>query len=90
MPSEGVDLELGLVRSALGMDVVSSSLVPEGTAYVINTHVASVMLIRRDVTVNEWSDFKADVFGVRATTRFGLGILRSNAIAKMTNISTTL
>jgi hypothetical protein len=89
-PSGGVDLELGLVRRALGMDVVSSSLVPKGTAYAINTHVASVMLIRRDVTVNEWSDFKADVFGVRATTRFGLGILRSNAIAKMVNIKTTM
>jgi hypothetical protein len=60
------------------------------TAYAINTHVASVMLVRRDVSVSEWSDFKRDVFGVRATTRFGLGVLRSNAIAKMVNISTTL
>ena len=54
-------------------ELVTSSLVPEGTAYATNTHVASVMLVRRDVTVNEWSDFKADVYGVRATTRFGLG-----------------
>ena len=54
-------------------ELVISSLVPEGTAYAINTHVASLMLVRRDVTVNEWSDFKADVYGVRATTRFGLG-----------------
>jgi hypothetical protein len=42
------------------------------------------MLIRRDVTVEEWSDPLADKYGVKATTRFGLGILRSNAIAKMT------
>jgi hypothetical protein len=90
MPSEGVDLELGLVRRAIGMNVESSTLVPNGTAYAINTHLAGIMLIRRDVTVNEWSDFKMDRFGVRATTRFGLGILRSNAIAKMVNISTTL
>ena len=90
LPSGGVDLELGLVRRALGMDVVSSSLVPNGTAYAINTKVASVMLVRRDVTVEEWSDPVANRFGVRATTRFGLGVLRSNAIAKMVNISTTL
>lgn len=42
------------------------------------------MLIRIDVTVEEWSDPLADKYGVKATTRFGLGILRSNAIAKMT------
>jgi hypothetical protein len=90
LPSEGVDLELGLVRKAIGMKVESSTLVPNGTAYAINTHIAGMMLIRRDVTVEEWSDPLADRYGVKATTRFGLGILRSNAIAKMTNIKTTL
>ena len=90
MPSEGVDLELGLVRKAIGMKVESSTLVPNGTAYAINTHVAGIMLIRRDVTVEEWSDPLADRYGVKATTRFGLGILRSNAIAKMINVKTTL
>ena len=34
------------------------------------------------------SDPTANQYGVKATTRFGLGILRSNAIAKMTNIKT--
>jgi hypothetical protein len=90
LPSEGVDLELGLVRRAIGMKVESSTLVPKGTAYAINTHVAGIMLIRRDVTVEEWSGPLANRYGVKATTRFGLGILRSNAIAKMTNIKTTL
>ena len=32
----------------------------------------------------------ADKYGLRAATMFGLGILRSNAIAKMTNIKTAL
>jgi hypothetical protein len=49
-----------------------------------------MMLIRRDVTVEYWSDPVEGQYGVRATTRFGLGILRSNAIAKMTNIKTTI
>jgi len=35
-------------------------------------------------------DPMAGKYGLRATTRFGLGILRSNAVAKMTNIKTAL
>jgi len=65
-------------------------LVPNGTAYTIDTRIASMMLIRRDVTVEDWSDPAEGQYGVRATTRFGLGILRSNATAKMTNIKTSL
>jgi len=64
--------------------------VPNGTAYAIDTSVASVMLLRRDVTVQDWEDVKTGKFGIRATTRFGLGILRANAVAKMTGIKTTL
>lgn len=48
------------------------------------------MLIRRDVTLEDWSDPMTDKYGFKATTWFGLGILRSNAIAKMTNIKTSL
>jgi hypothetical protein len=36
--------------------------------------------------VEDWSDLKNDQYGVKAATRFGLGILRSKAIAKITNI----
>ncbi|MBC7129678.1 hypothetical protein H5T51_00470, partial [Candidatus Bathyarchaeota archaeon] len=49
-----------------------------------------VMLLRRDVTVEDWEDPKSGKYGVRATSRFGLGVLRSKAVAKMTNIATTL
>lgn len=72
------------------MKVLASTLVPKGTAYAIDTRVAAVMLLRRDVTVEDWEDSKTGKYGVRATTRFGLGVLRSKAVAKMTNISTTL
>jgi hypothetical protein len=37
--------------------------------------------------VGDWSDPIANQYGAKAITRFGLGILRSNAIAKMTNIN---
>ena len=74
----------------MGLRVYSSTLVPNGTAYAIDVRVAGVMLIRRDVSVEDWNDPVEGQYGVRATTRFGLGILRSNAKAKMTNIKTTL
>jgi hypothetical protein len=48
------------------------------------------MLLRRDITVEDWEDPRTGEFGVRATTRFGLGVLRSKAVAKMVNISTSL
>ena len=90
LPAENVDLERGIIGSVLGMKVLASTLVPNGTVYAIDTRVAAVMLLRRDVTVEDWEDPKTGMFGVRATTRFGLGVLRSKAVAKMTNISTTL
>ena len=90
LPSKGTDLEAGLIREILGMKVESSTLVPNGTAYAIDKDIAGIMLLRRDVTVEDWSDPMADKYGLKATTRFGLGILRSNAVAKMTNIKTTL
>lgn len=90
LPAGQTDLEQGTVTSVLGMRVQASTLVPNGTAYALDTRVASVMLLRRDVTVEDWEDIKNGKYGVRGSTRFGVGILRSKAIAKMTNISTSL
>ncbi|HSV49744.1 MAG TPA: hypothetical protein VLH35_05460 [Candidatus Acidoferrales bacterium] len=90
LPSSETDIEQGSIGSVLGMKVQASTLVPNGTAYAIDTRVASVMLMRRDITVEDWEDIKNGKYGVRATTRFGIGVLRSNAIAKMTSIKQTL
>ncbi len=84
LPAGQTDLDQATISNVLGMRVQASTLVPNGTAYAIDTRVASVMLLRRDVTVDDWEDIKNGKYGVRATTRFGIGILRSNAIAKMT------
>ena len=67
----------------MGLIVYSSTLVPNGTAYAIDVRVAGVMLIRRDVSVEDWNDPVEGQYGVKATTRFGAGILRSNAITKI-------
>jgi HK97 family phage major capsid protein len=90
LPAGQTDLEQGTVTSVLGMKVQASTLVPNGTVYAIDTRVASVMLLRRDVTAEDWEDVKTGKYGVRATTRFGLGVLRANAVARMTGIKTTL
>ena len=90
LPSSQTDVEQGSIGSVLGMRVQSSTLVPNGVAFAIDTRVASVMLLRRDITVEDWEDVKSGKYGIRATTRFGLGVLRSNAVAKMTGIKTTL
>jgi HK97 family phage major capsid protein len=90
LPAGQTDLEQATVTSVLGMRVQASTLVPNGTAYALDTRVASVMLLRRDINVEDWEDIKNGKYGVRATTRFGVGILRSNAVAKMTNINTSL
>jgi len=90
LPSGETNIQQGIVTSVLGMKVLASTLVPNGTAYAIDTRVAAVMLLRRDITVEDWEDPKTGKYGVRATTRFGLGVLRSKAVAKMTSISTTL
>jgi hypothetical protein len=90
LPSSQTDMEQGSIGSVLGMQVQASTLVPNGTAFAIDTRVASVMLLRRDVSVEDWEDVKNGKYGIRATTRFGLGVLRSNAVAKMTNIKQTL
>ena len=90
LPAGQTDLEQGVVTSVLGMKVQASTLVPNGTAYAIDTRVAAVMLLRRDVTVEDWEDIKNGKYGVRATTRFGLGVLRSKAVARMTGIKQTL
>lgn len=90
LPSNATDIEQGTIGNVLGMQIQSSTLVPNGTMYAIDTRVASVMLLRRDITVEDWEDVKEGKYGIRATTRFGLGILRSKAIARMTNLKQTI
>ena len=90
LPSNQTDIEQGSIGSVLGMKVEVSTEITNSVAYAIDTRIASVMLLRRDVTVEDWYDAKTGKSGVRGTTRFGMGVLRSTAIARMTGIKTTL
>lgn len=90
LPSSQTDVSQASIGNVLGMSVQASTLVPNGVAFAIDTRVAAVMLLRRDLTIEDWQDTKNSTYGIRATTRYGLGVLRSNAVAKMTNIKQTL
>jgi len=90
LPSDETDIAQGSIGNVLNMKVQPTTLVSNGTAYAVDTRVAAVMLLRRDVTVEDWVDVKNGKYGVRATTRFGLGVLRSKAIARMTGIKQTI
>jgi HK97 family phage major capsid protein len=90
LPSSQTDIEQGSIGIVLGMKVQVCNEITNGVAYAIDTRVASIMLLRRDLTVEDWYDSKTGKSGIRGSTRFGLGVLRSTAIARMTNIKTTL
>jgi len=90
LPSGQTELARGLVGQALTMKIYKSSKCTNGTAHAVNKVVAAVMLIRRDITVEDYQDPKNNVFGLVASERIGLAVLSSKAVARMTNISTSL
>jgi len=88
---EGVDIRRGvLAETYLGMRIVSSTKCTNGVAYAIDTDVAAVMLVRRDLQTQDYEDPKNGVYGVVASERIGLGVLQSKGVAKMVNISTSV
>ncbi len=90
LPSEQTELARGLIGQALTMKIFKSSLCTNGTAHAVEKAVAGVMLIRRDITTEPYEDPKNGVFGIVASERVGYAILRTKAVARMTNIKTTL
>jgi len=91
LPSSETELTRGLVGQALTMKIYKSSAgTTNGVAHSVNKAVAGVLLIRRDVTIDPYEDPKNGVVGLVASERIGFGILRSKAVARMTNISTTV
>ncbi len=89
-PSDELDIRTGSFGEVLGMRVLSSTKCSNGTAYAIDTSVAAIMLVRRDVTTKPYEDVSKGVYGVVVSERIGLSVLQSKGIAKMTNIATAL
>ncbi len=88
---EKADIARGVLgETYLGMKIVKSTKVTNGTAFAIDIDVAAVMLLRRDITTEPFENPQTNTYGLVASERVGLGVLRSKAVAKMTNIATTV
>jgi len=82
---ELVDVQRGVLgQSYLGLKIVSSTKCTAGTVLAIDTTVAAVLLVRRDLITEPFENPKEDRYGVVASERIGLGVLRTKAVAKMT------
>jgi len=79
------DVRRGVLgETYLGMKIVVSTKVADGTVYCIDTDVAAVMLLRRDILTEPFENPKGDRYGIVASERIGLGALRSKAVARGT------
>jgi hypothetical protein len=80
-----VDVRRGILgETYLGMKIVLSTKIADGTVYCIDTDVAAVMLLRRDILTEPFENPRKDRYGVVASERIGLGVLRSKAVARGT------
>jgi len=88
---EKADVARGVLGDVyLGMKIVSSTKCTNGVAYAVDTEVAAVELIRRDILTEPFENPRYNRYGVIASARVGLGVLRSKAVAKAINILTTM
>ena len=77
------DVRRGILgETYLGMKIVVSTKVTNGTVYCIDTDVAAVLILRRDILTEPYENPKKDCYGVVASERIGLGVLRSKAVAR--------
>jgi len=91
LPSNETELTRGLVGQALTMRIHKSSAgTTNGVVHSMNKSVAAVMLMRQDVQIEPYEDVKNGVVGLVARERIGYGVLRSKAVARMTNLMTTV
>ena len=82
---EQVDVARGVLgESYLGMKIVVSTKVTDGTVYAIDTDVAAVLLLRRDILTEPFENPRDDRYGVVASERIGLGVLRNKGVARGT------
>ena len=82
---ERVDLARGILgETYLGMKVLVSTKATDGTVLAIDTDVATVMLLRRDILTEPFENPREDRYGIVASERIGLGVLRSKAVARGT------
>ena len=81
------DLNRGILgHSPLGMKIAVSSKCTADTVIINDVDISSVLLVRRDITTEPYEDPRKDLYGIVASERIGLGVLRSEAIGKLTSV----
>lgn len=79
------DVARGILgQSYLGMKIAVSTKVTDGTVYAIDTDIAAAMLLRRDIMTEPFENPRDDRYGVVASERIGLGVLKTKAVARGT------
>jgi hypothetical protein len=82
---EALDKERGwFARDVLGISFLKTTLIADGTVLMVDPKVAVGMALRRDLVTETYENTRDQVYGVVGTTRFGLGVLRSRAVARGT------
>jgi hypothetical protein len=80
-----VDMRRGILgETYLGMKILVSTKATLGTVMAMDTDVAAAMLLRRDIVTESWENPREDRYGLVASERIGLGVLRSKAVARGT------
>lgn len=67
-------------QKILGIEIVVSSLIT--STLMIDTRYAAAMPLRRDVTTKPYDDPARMLYGAIGSERYGLGVLRSKAVAR--------
>jgi len=66
----------------LGVNIVVSSLIT--STFMIDTRYAAAMPLRRDITAKPYENPEKMLYGAIGSERYGLGVLRSKAVARGT------
>jgi len=78
-----VDVERGVLGSTyLGFKIVETDLCTATKVHLIDTSKSAVCLLRRDILTQPYEDRLSQ--GVISTIRYGLGTLRTTAVARIT------
>lgn len=79
------DKKRGVLGNFLGLELIvdNSGAVPDDMAFVIDRKAAGVLLLRRDLSIGSYETMKDEVYGVVASERIGIGILRTKAVARI-------
>jgi hypothetical protein len=82
---EKVDVERGLLGSTyLGLRIVETDLATAAKCHVLDSRVAAACLVRRDIMAQPYEVPNELREGVMVSVRYGLGTLRTTAIARVT------